>query len=146
MKITAKVNIPKGFEKALEAQLEEAMKLTMAELRDDVIKAQTMPFDNGDLIKSTHTEVESDGKKVSGYLISDTPYARFQYYGKLMIDPNTGSSYAKKGVKKIRTDIPLKYQTANNPNANSEWLDEYRDGKFLQERFTENLREVRKGK
>ena len=38
-----------------------------------------------------------------------SPYARYHYYGKLMISSLTGSSYAKKGEKKILTDKDLVY-------------------------------------
>lgn len=46
----------------------------------------------------------------SGEVTWATPYARFLYYGKLMIDPNTGSSWATLGQRKIETDINLVYQ------------------------------------
>lgn len=135
MKITAKVNIPKGFEKALEAQLEEAMKLTMEDFRDDVITSQILPKDGKavGLTTETHSEVKKSPEFIYGYLITDTPYARYQYHG--MTEPKDG-----------KPSRPFNYQTGYNPFARSHWLDEYRDGKFLQERFTENLREVRKGK
>lgn len=146
MKLGVNVKINPEFEKALEKELIEAMALTMEDFRADLERSQTMPFDNGDMQKSVHGKVEHDGKNIVGFLITDTPYARFQYHGKLMIDPNTGSSYAKKGVKKVYTNIPLKYQTANNPLARSEWLEPYLDGEWLNERFNENLRNVRGGK
>lgn len=133
MNVSVKINRSHRFEKALEAELEEAMRLTMEDFRDDVITSQTMPNDNGDLQEDTSTTVERDKNGVTGYLISDKPYARKQYYG--MTEPTED-----------KPSRPFNYQTVNNPNACSEWLEEYRDGKFLQERFTENLREVRKGK
>lgn len=39
----------------------------------------------------------------------DQPYARYMYYGKLMVDSETGSSYARKGSKKVLTDKDLNY-------------------------------------
>lgn len=37
------------------------------------------------------------------------PYARFQYMGKVMVDPETGSPWARAGVQKVVTDRPLTY-------------------------------------
>src|SRR5699024_10418383 len=40
-------------------------------------------------------------------IIYPGPYARYLYYGKLMVDPTTGSSYAPKGATKVLTDKNL---------------------------------------
>lgn len=48
------------------------------------------------------------------------PYSRFQYGGKVMVDPDTGSPWARKGVKKVLTDRPLTY---SNPEATDHWFD-----------------------
>ena len=48
-------------------------------------------------------------------------YARFQYYGKLMISPTTGSPWALKGEKKLLTDVNLKYNREVHPLATSKW-------------------------
>lgn len=37
----------------------------------------------------------------------EVPYAHFQYIGKLYIDPLTRSSWARKGTKKVPTNIDL---------------------------------------
>lgn len=37
-----------------------------------------------------------------------------------MIDPDTGSPWARKGVKKVLTDRPLTY---SNPQATDHWFD-----------------------
>lgn len=39
------------------------------------------------------------------------PYAKYQYYGKLMLAKN-GSAWAKKGEKKVLTNKNLKYHTS----------------------------------
>ncbi len=41
----------------------------------------------------------------SGELVYNDPKARYHYYGKLMVSPTTGSSYAKKGEKKEDTHV-----------------------------------------
>lgn len=48
----------------------------------------------------------------SGELVYVDPKARYHYYGKLMVSPTTGSSYAKKGEKKILTDKDMNYNGA----------------------------------
>ena len=42
----------------------------------------------------------------------NSPYAKFQYYGKLMLGVETRSAYAKKGERKVVTDKDLKYNGA----------------------------------
>ena len=37
----------------------------------------------------------------------EEPYAHYQYIGKLYVDPETGSPFARKGVKKVPTNIDL---------------------------------------
>lgn len=73
-----------------------------------------MPHLTGGLQQRSHTE--EDGKKV----VFPGPYGRFQYGGKVMVDPVTGSPWARKGAKKVLTDRPLKY---SNPQATDHWFD-----------------------
>ena len=49
------------------------------------------------------------------------PYARFIYFGKLMVSPTTGSTWALRGEKKRLTDINLKYSKEVHPLATSNW-------------------------
>lgn len=48
----------------------------------------------------------------SGRLEYADPKARYHYYGKLMVSPTTGSSYAKRGEKKVLTDKDMNYNGA----------------------------------
>ena len=45
------------------------------------------------------------------------PYARFLYYGKVMVDPNTGSTFAPKGGTKVVTDRNLVFNQTVHPQA-----------------------------
>ena len=66
----------------------------------------------------------NDRTQVDGRYISYRgPYARYLYYGKLMVDPNTGSSYAPKGGTKVLTDKNLVIQKSVNPQAQSHWFE-----------------------
>ena len=48
------------------------------------------------------------------------PYARFQYGGVVMVDPETNSPWARLGAKKVATDRPLTY---SSPTATDHWFD-----------------------
>lgn len=51
------------------------------------------------------------------------PYARFLYYGKVMVDPGTGSPFAPEGVKKVVTDKNLVFNTSVHPQAQAFWFE-----------------------
>ena len=51
------------------------------------------------------------------------PYARFLHYGKVMVDPNTGSTYAPKGGTKVVTDRNLVFNKAMHPQAQAHWFE-----------------------
>ena len=82
------------------------------------IKKDTTPFVpalTGSL--STRTMVEE------GTVIYPGPYARYLYYGKLMVDPATGSSYAQKGAIKVLTDKNLVFNKAMHSQAQDHWFE-----------------------
>ena len=84
------------------------------------------PMLNGALYKSVTL-----GTKIgSGELIYASPYARYQYYGKLMVSSITGSPYAKFGEKKVLTDIDLKYNTHQHPQAGAFWFERMKKDKI----------------
>lgn len=74
-----------------------------------------VPMLTGSLDKRTRV----DGSEV----IYPGPYARYLYFGKLMVDPETGSSYARKGTTKVLTDKNLVFNTATHANAQSYWFE-----------------------
>ena len=63
------------------------------------------------------------GTKIGTGLIQQiAPYARYQYYGKLMVSRLTGSAYARQGESKVLTDKNLNYRKIN-PNAGAFWFE-----------------------
>ena len=56
-------------------------------------------------------------------IIYPGPYARYPYYGKLMVDPETGSSYAPKGATKVLTDKNLVFNKAMHSQAQDHWFE-----------------------
>lgn len=73
-----------------------------------------MPILTGGLQQRSH--VKYGGREV----VFPGPYGRFQHEGKVMVDPVTGSPWARPGVKKVLTDRPLTY---SSPGATSHWFD-----------------------
>ncbi len=64
------------------------------------------------------------GTKIgSGKIEYASPYARYQYYGKLMVSSVTGSPYARQGEKKVLTSTDLTYNTASHPLAGPFWFE-----------------------
>lgn len=83
-----------------------------------------IPYDSG-ILKSSGRVVD-DGNAIE----YETPYARYQYYGKLMVDPITGKGaffskdygfWSRPMAQKKLTDRDLKYQGA--PTRGSHWVE-----------------------
>ncbi len=77
---------------------------------------QYEPFQSGALKRSGITGTKAG----SGNVVWNIPYARFLYYGKVMVGPN-GSPWAKHGEKKHTIDKDLTYNGA--PKRGSYWFE-----------------------
>lgn len=77
--------------------------------------APFVPMLTGSLTQRTRV----DGNQI----VYPGPYARFLYYGKVMVDPNTGSTYAPKGGTKVVTDRNLVFNQTVHPQAQSHWFE-----------------------
>lgn len=77
------------------------------------------PMKNGILMK----EAVLGTKIGSGCIYYTSPYARYQYYGKLMVSSVTGSAYARSGESKVLTNKDLNYSTARHPQAQKMWFE-----------------------
>lgn len=60
---------------------------------------------------------------IGNQIVYPGPYARYLYYWKLMVDPNTGSAYAPKGQHKVLTDKNLVFNTSMHGQAQSHWFE-----------------------
>lgn len=49
------------------------------------------------------------------------PYAHYIYEGRLMVDPDTGSSYAQAGAKKVYTGANLDLSHNKHPLSSAHW-------------------------
>jgi hypothetical protein len=67
------------------------------------------------------TKARSAALAGSGEVVAAAPpYGRFLYEGKVMVDAQTGSPFARKGAKKIVTNQDIKY---TNPKATPKWFE-----------------------
>lgn len=78
-----------------------------------------MPHETGTFINVTRGMSQSIAG--SGYVYAaGPPQGAFLYYGKVMVDPQTGSPWARDGAKKVVTSRPLTY---SNPKATPYWFE-----------------------
>lgn len=77
------------------------------------LMAPYVPEREGILVKNVRTYVESD----QGIVHYQSPYARYQFYGKLMVSSKTGSAYSH-GEYKVLTGKDLHYTKST---ATSHW-------------------------
>lgn len=98
-----------------------------------------MPMITGSFINTTRAAsaaIQGSGEVYAAY----GPQGRFLYEGKTMVSPSTGSTYAKKGEKKVlvsryggktRAKELLTYTKQAHPEAQSHWFDaaKKKDGK-----------------
>ena len=81
-----------------------------------------MPHRTGTFINVT--KAMSAAIAGSGTVVAAAPpMGRFLYEGKVMVDPETGSPWARPGAKKIVTDKSLNYDTSHNPNVTDHWFE-----------------------
>lgn len=79
------------------------------------------PDDQDALVNSSN--IHSD--ILHGKLVWATPYARYLYHGVLMVDPKTGSAWAREGQTKVKAspEVQLKFDKTKNPKAGSHWCE-----------------------
>lgn len=102
---------------AIKNKLAESCTRAESIVGQQVIK-DTAPFVPA-LTGSLTIRTRLDGNKI----IYPGPYARFLYYGKVMVDPQTGSTFAPKGGTKVLTDRDLVFSKAMHPQAQSHWFE-----------------------
>lgn len=84
-----------------------------------------MPFVSGMTYKVTVAQTDISRP----YIITDTPYAKYLFYGKVMIDPKINAAgfmtpegwRSRKGSVKVRTSRNLVYTRTKNPQVGPRW-------------------------
>lgn len=82
-----------------------------------------VPMKTGSLMVRTRIHPDYRGEIEGNAIVYPGPYARFLYYGKVMVDPNTGSTYAPKGGTKVVTDRNLVFNHTAHPQAQAHWCE-----------------------
>lgn len=106
-----------GGMEAIKDKLAESCTRAESIVGQQVIK-DTAPFVPA-LTGSLTIRTRLDDNKI----IYPGPYARFLYYGKVMVDPQTGSTFAPKGGTKVLTNRDLVFSKAMHPQAQSHWFE-----------------------
>ena len=106
-----------GGMEAIKDKLAESCTRAESIVGQQVIK-DTAPFVPA-LTGSLTIRTRLDGNKI----IYPGPYARFLYYGKVMVDPQTGSTFAPKGGTKVLTNRDLVFSKTMHPQAQSHWIE-----------------------
>lgn len=106
-----------GGMEAIKDKLAESCTRAESIVGQQVIK-DTEPFVPA-LTGSLTIRTRLDGNKI----IYPGPSARFLYYGKVMVDPQTGSTFAPKGGTKVLTNRDLVFSKAMHPQAQSHWFE-----------------------
>lgn len=84
-----------------------------------------MPFVSGATYKITVTQTVISKPEI----VTDTPYAKYLFYGKVMVDPKTHAAgfvtpegwRSRKGCVKVLTGRNLTYNRSKNPSAGPRW-------------------------
>nr|DAK01080.1 MAG TPA: Minor capsid protein [Caudoviricetes sp.] len=110
-------------------QYQEAQHLLDGMVMDSMI--EFMPMISGDFIN--RTRVKSTSMQGTGFVCAAAePYGRFLYFGKTMVDPATGSTWARHDAEKVlvsqysgKTNAKenLEYTRQAHPQAQAEWFD-----------------------
>lgn len=89
--------------------------------RAEHVLAEQMEKDTQPFVPALTGSLTQRTRVVGNTVIYPGPYARFLYYGKVMVDPNTGSTYAPKGGTKVVTDRDLVFNQIMHPQAQAHW-------------------------
>lgn len=103
-----------------EKQFQEAQNWLDGQVFTDMEKY--MPFRDGNM--RNVSAIMSRSMQGSGQVIAGAPpYGRSLYEGKVMVDPVTGSPWARAGAKKVVTDRDLVFDKTAHPRATDHWFD-----------------------
>jgi len=125
-KITTKITFSPA---ATKARLKAANKMAQRWLDNEILKDSTpyVPRLTGALERSGISGTVIG----SGEIVYNSPYARYQYYGKIMVDPETGAAgfltndgwFSRPGVAKVLTNRDLTYSKQSHSQATRMWFE-----------------------
>lgn len=113
LKISVNTDGMSDIQKALTLGCQKAEHIVAEQIKQD-----TEPF-----VPALTNSLTNRTRVVGNLVIYPGPYARFLYHGKVMVDPETGSPFARRGVKKVETDRDLAFNKTVHPQAQSHWFE-----------------------
>lgn len=102
------------LQRVVKGRASKAEKILTEQIMKDTDKF--VPAETGSLALRTHIEKGNT-------IVYPGPYARFLYYGKVMIYEPTGSTWAPKGQHKVVTGRDLVMHKTMHPLASSHWFE-----------------------
>ena len=112
-----KISMKDNFSAALMKKLQEAGPRAAHAVAVQIEK-DTEPF-----VPALTKSLVNRTQVVDGQIIYPGPYARFLYNGKLMIDPDTKSAWARKGATKVVTGKDLDIKKDVHSQSQSHWFE-----------------------
>lgn len=112
-----RIDMKETFSAALRKKLADAGPRAAHAVAVQIAK-DTEPF-----VPAQTKSLVNRSKVVENMVVYPGPYARFLYYGKLMVDPETGSAWARKGANKVLTGTNLNIKTNVHGQAQSHWFE-----------------------
>ena len=112
IKVEANINVSANLKKVKDPKLWEYGATEWWKLITPYV-----PMETGTLSES----VKIKGHSGAGEIEYFVPYAHYLYKGELMVDSETGSSYARYGAKKVYTGTDLQFSKDRHPLASKEW-------------------------
>lgn len=100
-----------------------AAKLAAASTRGEHAVAVRVAKDTSPFVPFLTESLDKRTRVDGNTIIYPGPYARMLYHGKLMVDPNTGSSYAPEGGTKVVTDKDLVFNKSGHAQAQAYWFE-----------------------
>lgn len=87
--------------------------------------AQAIKQDTSPYVPARNKVLDNTTRVDGNLIIYNQPYARFLYFGKLMVDPKTGSPFAEKDARKVKAvpERDLNFSRAVNVYAQSHWFE-----------------------
>lgn len=112
-----KISVSEDFSEILRKKLAKAGPRAAHAVAVQIAK-DTEPF-----VPAMTKSLVNRTRVVENTVVYPGPYARFLYYGKLMIDPVTKSAWARKGATKVVTGKDLNISQSVHSQAQDHWFE-----------------------
>ena len=111
-----------GFKFRVRFELDPRLQNLSVKKADEIL-AQQVKKDTEQFVPALTGSLSNRTRVQDGNIIYPGPYARFLYHGNVMIDPDTGSPWAKPGATKMLTDRNLIFNQSMHAKAQAEWFE-----------------------